>query len=96
MDMKKDDRKDAMDGENSDVVAKNNGTKIAIFNAPRNWDKNMMRKFVEEKNFEDVASVRHFLLSRFIIINTHTTFVSRCEKYPTKRLDLWDSRRRKR
>ena len=56
--MEKDDR--TMDGENSDVVAKNRETKIAIFNAPRKWDKNMMRKFVEEKNFEDVASVRNF------------------------------------
>eukprot|EP00938_MAST-03A_sp_MAST-3A-sp1_P003916 g3916.t1 len=47
-----------MRGENSDVVMKQRMTKIALFNAPRNWDKKRLRKFVEEKNFEDVASVR--------------------------------------
>ena len=49
---------DSMIGENSDVVMKQRMTKIAVFNAPRNWDKKRLRKFVEEKNFVDVASVR--------------------------------------
>lgn len=48
----------SMIGENSDVVMKQRITKIAVFNAPRNWDKKRLRKFVEEKNFVDVASVR--------------------------------------
>ena len=47
---------DSMIGENSDVVMKQRMTKIAVFNAPRNWDKKRLRKFVEEKNFVGVAS----------------------------------------